>query len=151
MMNGFRGRKHKSKWSVPLKRSHSHWLSAAITYLGQKRGLKFPLLLLCSVSQHFWFVSLFSLLSCHFTPVERATIYRRPLLFLLHLLPQLSLPLPATPPPALAEWQYHLPPSRKRWTVNLWQSAVKTWHIHVLWKLGVYTHTLARVHVNTHS
>lgn len=88
------------------------------------------------------------------TPVERVTICRRPLLFLLYLPPP-QLTHPSTPPPSLAEWQYHLPHSRKRWTVNLRQSAVKnmthsstmkTWQT----QTQTHTHTHARMHVDTH-
>ncbi len=85
-----------------------------------------------------------------FTPAERATISRRPLLFLLYLPPRLS--RPSTPPPSLAEWQYHLPPNRKRWTVNLGQSAVKNMtHSSTMktWQTQTHTHTLACTHIHT--
>lgn len=71
---------------------------------------------------------------------------------------------PPTPPPSLAEWQYLLPHDRKRWTVNLGQSAeknmthsstMKTWqddsrtHTHPQWHTRVHTrHTLASMHVD---
>lgn len=77
---------------------------------------------------YFQLLVLFSLLEAAterrlYSGNESATISRRPLLFLLHLPPrQLS---STTPPPSLAEWQYHLPHNRKRWTVNLGQSALK--------------------------
>lgn len=67
---------------------------------------------------------------------------------------------PPTPPPSLAEWQYLLPHDRKRWTVNLGQSAVKnmthsstmkTWqddsHTHIHTHKGTH-HTLASMHVD---
>lgn len=145
-MNGFRGRKHKSESSVSLK-THLLWLWAAITYLGENVVWRQLCLFLLSPSPF----CISKLLVCFpsyklplregFTPVERATISRRPLLFLLYLPPQLS--RLSTPPPSLAEWQYHLPPDRKRWTVNLGQSAVKNMtHSSIMktWQTHTQTH-----------
>ena len=161
-MNGFWSRRHTSESSVSFKPAHTGCELPLHTWKKMRFEDGSHSFLLSS--------SLFSvsrLLVCFpsyklpqwedFTPAGReSTICRRPLLFLLYLPPRLS--RPSTPPPSLAEWQYHLPPNRKRWTVNLGQSAVKnmthsstmkTWLAHTHTHTHTRTHTLACMHADT--